>query len=133
MQARPLLLALLKQFTEEHPGWAAVCWGRDAEGQLQLQLERGLNQYVMQGKYGISAPHQKRLNQVLQDGETMQADQRQEGHGLLPHVSSVTGLRRAGAIVGAVELLAPASVDPEQSGGRTDPKGRCSSDRRRRE
>jgi multidrug efflux pump subunit AcrA (membrane-fusion protein) len=118
MQARSALLAVLQQFADEHPGWAGVCWLRNATGQVQIQSEQGLSRFVLHGKYEVSAPHRQRLNQVLQDGETRQADQRHDANGLLPHVAYLAGLRRAGVVVGAVELLAPATVEPQQSGGR---------------
>lgn len=118
MQARPLLFALLQQFTEDHPCWAVACWLPNANGQTQLQLAEGLIRYDIDGKYLSSPAVRKRVGQVLQDGETVLVDQRHDANGLLPHVAYLAGLRRAGIVVGAVELLAPATVDPEQSGGR---------------
>ena len=118
MQPRPAILVLLEQFTEEHPGWAGLCWLSDAAGQAHVEAEQGLSRFVIHGTNGITPSHQQRVSRVLQDGETLTADHRQDAQGLRPHVAYLAGLRRAGVVVGVIELLAPPTVDPERSGGR---------------
>ncbi len=117
MQPRPAILVLLEQFTEEHPGWAGLCWLSDAAGQAHVEAEQGLSRFVIHGTK-ITPSHQQRVSRVLQDGETLTADHRQDAQGLRPHVAYLAGLRRAGVVVGVIELLAPPTVDPERSGGR---------------
>ncbi|MCA9090474.1 MAG: HlyD family efflux transporter periplasmic adaptor subunit [Planctomycetaceae bacterium] len=108
----------LQQFTQEHPGWACLYWLRDADDRISLQAEQGLSTFITGSKLDVDAQHQQRIARILQDGEPLTEDRRTNSNGLLPHIAFAAGLRRAGAVVGVVELLAPASVDPNHSGGR---------------